>query len=133
MKWDAEGHLATLTEADKTSSYVYDADGNRLIAKNADGSSTLTLLQGNVTHRRRQRHQDRHPLLHAQRRNRGRPHRCDHLVPHQRPPGHGDDRHHGRNSRPHPPRQATPLRTAPHHSVDSLRNQPCRWPVRPAG
>ncbi|MET8748302.1 hypothetical protein [Streptomyces sp. NPDC004728] len=47
MKWDAEGHLATLTEAGKTSSYVYDADGNRLIAKNADGSSTLTLPQGN--------------------------------------------------------------------------------------
>ncbi|MEE1771706.1 hypothetical protein PUR34_27015 [Streptomyces sp. JV185] len=47
LKWDAEGHLATLTEAGKTSSYVYDADGNRLIAKNADGSSTLTLPQGN--------------------------------------------------------------------------------------
>ncbi|MFE6497090.1 RHS repeat-associated core domain-containing protein [Streptomyces sp. NPDC057748] len=47
LKWDAEGHLATLTEGGKTSSYVYDADGNRLIAKNADGSSTLILPQGN--------------------------------------------------------------------------------------
>ncbi|WP_331741061.1 RHS repeat-associated core domain-containing protein [Streptomyces sp. NBC_00055] len=46
LTWDAEGHLATLTEAGKTSSYTYDADGNRLIAKNADGSSTLTLPGG---------------------------------------------------------------------------------------
>ncbi|MGW6390592.1 RHS repeat domain-containing protein [Streptomyces sp. NPDC055103] len=46
LVWDAEGHLATLTEAGKTSSYVYDADGGRLIAKNADGSSVLTLPNG---------------------------------------------------------------------------------------
>ncbi|MCX5345765.1 RHS repeat domain-containing protein [Streptomyces atratus] len=46
LTWDAEGHLATLTEAGKTSSYVYDADGNRLIAKNADGTSVLTLPNG---------------------------------------------------------------------------------------
>ncbi len=43
LTWDAEGHLATLTQAGKTTSYTYDADGNRIIAKNADGSSTLTL------------------------------------------------------------------------------------------
>ncbi|MEU3228360.1 RHS repeat-associated core domain-containing protein [Streptomyces sp. NPDC006976] len=46
LTWDAEGHLAALTEAGKTSSYLYDADGNRLITKNADGSSVLTLPNG---------------------------------------------------------------------------------------
>ncbi|MFG2673013.1 hypothetical protein [Streptomyces sp. NPDC048445] len=46
LTWDPEGHLATLTEAGKTSSYLYDADGNRLVTKNADGSSTLTLPDG---------------------------------------------------------------------------------------
>ncbi|MFC8536777.1 RHS repeat domain-containing protein [Streptomyces sp. NPDC057249] len=46
LTWDAEGHLATLTEAGKTSSYLYDADGNRLITRNADGSSVLTLPNG---------------------------------------------------------------------------------------
>ncbi|WP_406411924.1 hypothetical protein OG923_23800 [Streptomyces halstedii] len=46
LTWDAEGHLATLTQAGKKTSYVYDADGNRIIAKNADGSSTLTLPNG---------------------------------------------------------------------------------------
>ncbi|GGP43700.1 RHS repeat domain-containing protein [Streptomyces melanogenes] len=47
LTWDAEGHLATLTEAGKTTSYLYDADDDRLIAKNADGTSTLTLPAGN--------------------------------------------------------------------------------------
>ncbi|WP_343238976.1 RHS repeat-associated core domain-containing protein [Streptomyces sp. SID9124] len=46
LTWDAEGHLATLTEAGRTSSYLYDADGNRLITRNADGSSVLTLPNG---------------------------------------------------------------------------------------
>ncbi|MFI1592141.1 RHS repeat domain-containing protein [Streptomyces halstedii] len=46
LTWDAEGHLATLTQAGKKTSYIYDADGNRIIAKNADGSSTLTLPNG---------------------------------------------------------------------------------------
>ncbi|WP_438306801.1 hypothetical protein ACSHXN_45490 (plasmid) [Streptomyces sp. HUAS TT11] len=50
LTWDTEGHLATLTEAGKTTSYLYDADGNRLIAKNGDGSSTLTLPGGNELH-----------------------------------------------------------------------------------
>ncbi|MER7729215.1 hypothetical protein, partial [Streptomyces sp. NPDC096323] len=36
-----------LTENSKTASYIYDADGNRLIAKNADGTSTLTLPDEN--------------------------------------------------------------------------------------
>ncbi|MFD9219523.1 RHS repeat domain-containing protein [Streptomyces sp. NPDC060064] len=47
LTWDTEGHLATLTESGKTTSYLYDADGDRLIAKNADGSSVLTLPEGN--------------------------------------------------------------------------------------
>ncbi|MFF0290204.1 RHS repeat domain-containing protein [Streptomyces sp. NPDC005262] len=47
LTWDAEGHLATLTESGKTTSYLYDADGNRLLAKNGDGTSTLTLPNGN--------------------------------------------------------------------------------------
>ncbi|MFJ1917416.1 RHS repeat domain-containing protein [Streptomyces sp. NPDC088147] len=47
LTWDAEGHLATLSEAGKTTSYAYDADGNRMITKDADGSQTLTLPGGN--------------------------------------------------------------------------------------
>ncbi len=47
LTWDAEGHLATLTEAGKATSYLYDADGNRMITKDADGSQTLTLPGGN--------------------------------------------------------------------------------------
>ncbi|MFF7205328.1 RHS repeat domain-containing protein [Streptomyces sp. NPDC008141] len=47
MSWDAEGHLASVIEAGKTTSYLYDADGNRLVSKNADGSSVLTLPNGN--------------------------------------------------------------------------------------
>ncbi|MEU5823274.1 RHS repeat-associated core domain-containing protein [Streptomyces sp. NPDC047803] len=46
LTWDAEGHLATLTEAGRTTNYLYDADGNRLITRNADGSSILTLPNG---------------------------------------------------------------------------------------
>ncbi|MGI5440440.1 RHS repeat-associated core domain-containing protein [Streptomyces shenzhenensis] len=42
LTWDGEGHLATLTENGKTASYQYDADGNRLITKDTDGT-TLTL------------------------------------------------------------------------------------------
>ncbi|RVU15111.1 RHS repeat protein [Streptomyces antnestii] len=43
LTWDEEGHLATLTAAGKTTSYQYDADGNRMITNDADGSQTLTL------------------------------------------------------------------------------------------
>ncbi|MFF9018534.1 RHS repeat-associated core domain-containing protein [Streptomyces sp. NPDC014870] len=46
LTWDAEGHLATVTEAGGTMNYVYDADGKRLLARNADGSSTLSLPNG---------------------------------------------------------------------------------------
>ncbi|WP_249125993.1 RHS repeat-associated core domain-containing protein [Streptomyces sp. A2-16] len=43
LTWDDEGHLATLTESGKTTSYLYDADGSRMITRDADGSQTLTL------------------------------------------------------------------------------------------
>ncbi|SDJ61425.1 RHS repeat-associated core domain-containing protein [Nonomuraea jiangxiensis] len=33
LVWDAEGNLASVTEAGKTTSYVYDADGSRLIRR----------------------------------------------------------------------------------------------------
>ncbi|MFJ5876063.1 RHS repeat-associated core domain-containing protein [Streptomyces sp. NPDC093088] len=46
LTWDAEGHLATLTEGGTTTGYLYDADGDRLIAKNADGSRVLSLPNG---------------------------------------------------------------------------------------
>ncbi|WP_436846522.1 RHS repeat domain-containing protein [Streptomyces massasporeus] len=47
MTWDPEGHLATLTEGGQTTSYQYDADGDRLITRDADGTQTLTLPGGN--------------------------------------------------------------------------------------
>ncbi|MFP8887588.1 RHS repeat domain-containing protein [Streptomyces mangrovi] len=47
LTWDAEGHLATVTEDGKTTAYLYDASGNRLIARNADGSTTAYLPGGN--------------------------------------------------------------------------------------
>ncbi len=43
LDWNDEGQLATLTESGKTTSYLYDADGNRMITRDADGSQTLTL------------------------------------------------------------------------------------------
>lgn len=46
LTWTPEGRLATLTEAGKQTGYTYDADGNRIIAKNGDGSSSLTLPNG---------------------------------------------------------------------------------------
>ncbi|NGO87070.1 sugar-binding protein [Streptomyces sp. 196(2019)] len=33
LTWDAEGHVATVTEGGSTTSYLYDADGNRLITR----------------------------------------------------------------------------------------------------
>ncbi|GHJ47115.1 hypothetical protein Cs7R123_44570 [Catellatospora sp. TT07R-123] len=33
LTWDAEGHLATLTQGGNVTSYLYDADGNRLISR----------------------------------------------------------------------------------------------------
>jgi len=37
MTWDAEGHLATSTDATGTTSYVYDADGARLVRRDPAG------------------------------------------------------------------------------------------------
>ncbi|NMO50688.1 RHS repeat protein [Actinoplanes sp. TBRC 11911] len=45
LTWDAENHLSTLTEGTNHYSYVYDADGNRLIAHDPTGT---TLYIGNV-------------------------------------------------------------------------------------
>jgi len=39
LTWDAEGHLATLTANGNTTSYIYDATGNRLIAKDNTGET----------------------------------------------------------------------------------------------
>jgi RHS repeat-associated protein len=39
LTWDAEGHLATLTANGQTTTYIYDAAGNRLLAKDANGST----------------------------------------------------------------------------------------------
>ncbi|MFI8094037.1 RHS repeat domain-containing protein [Streptomyces sp. NPDC086080] len=47
LTWDAEGHLTKIVEDGKTTEYAYDADGNRMLAKNADGSTTAYLPGGN--------------------------------------------------------------------------------------
>ncbi|WP_256984888.1 polymorphic toxin-type HINT domain-containing protein [Streptomyces sp. 2R] len=52
LTWDAEGHLATITENDKTTTYLYDTTGNRLIARTPTettlylGHTELTLTTG---------------------------------------------------------------------------------------
>ncbi|MFJ5075093.1 RHS repeat-associated core domain-containing protein [Streptomyces sp. NPDC088553] len=45
LAWDKEGHLAKVTEGTRTTSYVYDSEGQRLIRKDASGA-TLTLPGG---------------------------------------------------------------------------------------
>ncbi|GAA3346865.1 hypothetical protein GCM10020358_59510 [Amorphoplanes nipponensis] len=45
LTWDVEGHLATAVIDGVTTSYVYDADGNRIIRRDATGS-TLYLPDG---------------------------------------------------------------------------------------
>jgi RHS repeat-associated protein len=45
LTFDAEGHLATVTEGSKVTTYVYDADGNRIAAKDSTGE---TLYLGNT-------------------------------------------------------------------------------------
>jgi RHS repeat-associated protein len=42
MEWDAEGNLAKATEAGKATTYVYDADGNRLLERSPDGTTLTT-------------------------------------------------------------------------------------------
>ncbi len=49
LTWDPEGHLATLTTSAGTTSYLYDAAGNRLIGKDANGA---TLYLGHTEIRR---------------------------------------------------------------------------------
>nr|WP_261365444.1 RHS repeat-associated core domain-containing protein [Streptomyces sp. 604F] len=45
--WDAEGHLATVTENGKKTEYAYDSAGQRVLAADADGSTTAYLPGGN--------------------------------------------------------------------------------------
>lgn len=45
LTWDAEGHLAGVTEDGKTTTYLYDAAGNRLISRT---STETTLYLGNT-------------------------------------------------------------------------------------
>ncbi|GHH55840.1 RHS repeat-associated core domain-containing protein [Streptomyces candidus] len=47
LAWDAEGKLAKIVEAGKTTEYLYDSAGNRMLSKNADGSTTAYLPGGN--------------------------------------------------------------------------------------
>ncbi|MGW7380053.1 polymorphic toxin-type HINT domain-containing protein [Streptomyces sp. NPDC054794] len=60
LLWDAEGHLSQVTKPDgkggtKTTSYVYDADGNRLVTHTDTdttlhlGSTEVTLAKGSTT------------------------------------------------------------------------------------
>ncbi|WP_283133706.1 RHS repeat-associated core domain-containing protein [Rhizohabitans arisaemae] len=39
LEWNAEGHLASITEGGATTRYLYDADGNRLMAKDSGGAT----------------------------------------------------------------------------------------------
>ncbi|MGH3712155.1 MAG: RHS repeat domain-containing protein [Micromonosporaceae bacterium] len=39
LTWDTEGHLASVTENGKQTSYIYDADGNRLIRRDPTGTT----------------------------------------------------------------------------------------------
>ncbi|MFJ3969193.1 RHS repeat domain-containing protein [Streptomyces parvus] len=45
--WDLEGNLAEVTENGKSTAYLYDSSGNRLLARNADGTTTAYLPGGN--------------------------------------------------------------------------------------
>ncbi|MEU5683577.1 sugar-binding protein [Streptomyces venezuelae] len=45
LNWDAEGHLAKVSEADQRTQYLYDADGNRLIGRT---STETTLYLGHT-------------------------------------------------------------------------------------
>ncbi|MFI1769752.1 polymorphic toxin-type HINT domain-containing protein, partial [Streptomyces sp. NPDC020800] len=60
LNWDAEGHLSQVTKPDssghtKTTSYIYDADGNRLITHTDTdttlylGNTQITLTKGSTT------------------------------------------------------------------------------------
>ncbi|MEU2476042.1 polymorphic toxin-type HINT domain-containing protein [Streptomyces sp. NPDC047726] len=49
LNWDDEGHLKALTKITDTTSYLYDADGQRLTRKDSTGT-TLYLPAGNELH-----------------------------------------------------------------------------------
>ncbi|MER7748970.1 RHS repeat-associated core domain-containing protein [Streptomyces bacillaris] len=55
LTWDAEGQVATVTEGSSTTSYLYDADGNRLITRSPSkttlhlGHTEITLDKGATT------------------------------------------------------------------------------------
>ena len=69
LTWDKEGHLATLTEGGTTTSYIYDADGNRLIATQPHQEDPLPARR-HRTGKDRHRRPARHPLLRRHRRTR---------------------------------------------------------------
>jgi RHS repeat-associated protein len=50
LTWDAEGHLAGVTDESGAAGYVYDVDGDRLVAHNPDGSAVLYLPGGVEVH-----------------------------------------------------------------------------------
>jgi RHS repeat-associated protein len=64
LDWDVEGHLATVTEGAKTTGYVYDADGERLIRRDPGGTTLyldgmeLKLANGQVSGLRYYQHGD---------------------------------------------------------------------------
>ncbi|WP_308342463.1 RHS repeat-associated core domain-containing protein [Streptomyces sp. MW-W600-10] len=45
--WDEEGNLSKVTENGKSTAYLYDSSGNRLLARNADATTTAYLPAGN--------------------------------------------------------------------------------------
>ncbi|MFE9255128.1 RHS repeat domain-containing protein [Streptomyces sp. NPDC006879] len=47
LTWDAEGNLASVTQSGKRTSYDYDSGGNRILAHDADGTTTAYLPNGN--------------------------------------------------------------------------------------
>ncbi|WP_116427219.1 RHS repeat-associated core domain-containing protein [Streptomyces spongiicola] len=47
LTWDPEGHLQTIAETGKSTDYVYDTEGNRLLSRNSDNTATLYLPEGN--------------------------------------------------------------------------------------
>ncbi|GCD42220.1 polymorphic toxin-type HINT domain-containing protein [Streptomyces paromomycinus] len=49
LSYDTEGNLAKITEGDKSTENLYDADGERLIHRAADGSTTLYLGDTELT------------------------------------------------------------------------------------
>ncbi|WP_405795683.1 polymorphic toxin-type HINT domain-containing protein [Streptomyces sp. NBC_01506] len=49
LKWDDEGHLASVTQGAVSSSYLYDTEGQRMLRKDSTGT-TLYLPAGNELH-----------------------------------------------------------------------------------